>query len=519
MKRFVRASILTLATLAFVSTAAFGVELKGKLGLSANGGLYKLGLTDHSDYWTMGGVVGASLKYGLTNKFVLGVEGTGRMTWMADTSKWTDGAGFTFSNLDGGPKQKAFSVGLLGEYHFMPESKFSPYLSLGAGLYMWKWQDSSGNTLMSNDASLAQTGVPATAGTPAAPYELKDQELYGMLGLGFSYYISENFSWDLGGRARYLSHFLTDFKDDMDIIGKDPGQLDLPKLTAEAYTGFTFYFGGGAKDEDLDGVNDNKDKCPGTKIGCRVDEAGCPVDSDGDGVCDGIDACANTPKGAKVDAKGCPMDSDGDGVSDGTDKCDNTPKGCTVDATGCPTDADGDGVCDGLDKCADTPKGCTVDANGCQTDSDGDGVCDGVDQCPNTAPGSQVNAIGCVLPTVEYIPEPDKPLVLKGVNFQTGKAILLENSKKILDEVAVSLMAHPEVKVEVGGHTDATGSDAHNMNLSEQRATAVRNYLAEKGVKPENLFVKGYGETTPIADNKTAAGRAQNRRVELKRVQ
>ncbi len=110
-------------------------------------------------------------------------------------------------------------------------------------------------------------------------------------------------------------------------------------------------------------------------------------------------------------------------------------------------------------------------------------------------------------------------MVLEGVNLKANKAVLLASSKKILDEVAISLMAHPEVKVEVGGHTDATGSDAHNLQLSEDRATAVRNYLVEKGVKPENLFVKGYGETTPIADNKTAAGRGQNRRVELKRVQ
>ena len=518
MKRFVFVPVLILLILSLISAAAIGAELKGKLGLSANGGIYKLGLTDHSDYWTVGGVVGASLKYGLSPKWVLGVEGTGRMTWLADTSKWADGAGFTFSNLNGGPKQKAFSIGLLGEYHFMPEKKFSPYLSIGAGLYTWKWQDSSGTTLMSNNPALSMTGIPTTD-KAGAPYELKDQELYGMLGLGFAYYLSENFSWELGARGRYLSHFLTDFKDSLDIVGTGAGQLDLPKLTAEVYTGFSFYFGGKAKDEDLDGVSDKKDKCPGTPVGCRVDATGCPVDADGDGVCDGIDACPNTPKGAKVDAKGFPKDSDGDGVSDGLDKCDNTPKGCTVDATGCPTDADGDGVCDGLDKCPDTPKGCTADATGCPTDSDGDGVCDGIDQCPNTPAGSKVNAIGCVLPTVEYIPTPEKPLVLKGVNFQTNKAVLLESSKKILDEVAVSLMAHPEVKVEVGGHTDATGSDAHNLQLSEERATAVRNYLADKGVKPENLFVKGYGETTPIADNKTAAGRAQNRRVELKRVQ
>ncbi|MCI0330756.1 MAG: OmpA family protein [candidate division Zixibacteria bacterium] len=518
MKRTVLTSLLALVFLSFVSTAAFGVDLKGKMGLSVHGGGYKLGLTDHSDYWTIGGVVDASLKYGLTKNWVVGVEGTGRMNWLADTSKFADGAGFTFDNLADGPQQRAFSGGLLAEYHFMPEKKLSPYVSIGAGIYLWKWRDKDGNTLMSDTSLLNGTGVPDTdkAGNP---YELKDQELYGMLGLGVEYFISENFSWELGGRARYLSHFLTDFKDDKDIVGTGANELDLPKLTAEVYTGFSFYFGGKVGDEDLDGVSDKKDKCPGTRVGCRVDADGCPVDSDGDGVCDGIDACANSPKGVKVDSKGCPTDSDGDGVSDGTDKCDNTPKGCTVDAAGCPTDADGDGVCDGLDKCADTPRGCTVDASGCQTDSDGDGVCDGVDQCPNTPAGSEVNAVGCVLPKVEYIPTPEKPLVLKGVNFQTGKAVLLDASKTVLDEVAISLMAHPEVKVEVGGHTDATGSDAHNLNLSEQRATAVRNYLVEKGVKAENLFVKGYGETTPIADNKTVSGRAQNRRVELKRVQ
>lgn len=518
MKRFGLAPVLALVFLALASATAFGSELKGKLGLSAHGGGYKLGLSNHSDIWTLGGVVDASLKYGLTKNWVLGVEGTGRQTWLADTSKFADGAGFTFTNLEGGPRQRAFSVGLLGEYHFTPDKKISPYVSFGAGLYSWKWADSSWTILMSGNSSLDVAGIPDTDNAGNA-YELKDQVLYGMLGAGVEFFLGENFSWELGGRLRYLSHLLTDFKDSKDILGTGTGQLDLPKVAAEVYTGLSFYFGGKAGDEDLDGVSDKKDKCPGTKVGCRVDAAGCPVDSDGDGVCDGIDACANTPRGAKVDSKGCPMDSDGDGVSDGIDKCPDTPKGCTVDASGCPTDADGDEVCDGLDKCPDTPRGCTADASGCPTDSDGDGVCDGVDQCPNTPAGSQVNAIGCVLPKVEYIPTPEKPLILKGVNFETNKAVLLESSKKILDEVAISLMAHPEVKVEVGGHTDATGSDAHNLDLSEGRAIAVRDYLVEKGVKPENLFVKGYGETTPIADNKTKPGRAQNRRVELKRVQ
>ena len=115
MKRFGSASVLALVFLALISTTAFGSEWKGKLGLSAHGGLYKLGMTDHSDYWTMGGMVDVGLKYGLTPKWVIGVEGTGRQTWLADTSKWADGAGFTFTNMDGGPRQRAFSGGLLGE--------------------------------------------------------------------------------------------------------------------------------------------------------------------------------------------------------------------------------------------------------------------------------------------------------------------------------------------------------------------------------------------------------------------
>ena len=95
---------------------------------------------------------------------------------------------------------------------------------------------------------------------------------------------------------------------------------------------------------------------------------------------------------------------------------------------------------------------------------------------------------------------------------------MFDTSKVILDLVATSLMAHPEVQVEIGGHTDATGAAAHNMQLSEDRAKAVRDYLVGKGVKPENLYVKGYGKTKPIATNKTKAGRAQNRRVELTRL-
>lgn len=92
---------------------------------------------------------------------------------------------------------------------------------------------------------------------------------------------------------------------------------------------------GDIMDEDGDGVNDDKDKCPGTPKGIKVDAKGCPLDADGDGVPDHKDRCPNTPKGVKVDKAGCPVDSDGDGVPDYKDKCPGTPAGAKVDANGC----------------------------------------------------------------------------------------------------------------------------------------------------------------------------------------
>jgi OOP family OmpA-OmpF porin len=108
-------------------------------------------------------------------------------------------------------------------------------------------------------------------------------------------------------------------------------------------------------------------------------------------------------------------------------------------------------------------------------------------------------------------------LTLRGVNFELGKAVLLPVSRDILEEVARSLVANPQVRVEVGGHTDSTGSRALNERLSQARAESVKAFLVENGVAAENMEVKGYASTQPVATNKTASGRAQNRRVELRR--
>src|SRR3989454_327080 len=242
-----------------------------------------------------------------------------------------------------------------------------------------------------------------------------------------------------------------------------------------------------------------------------------PKDSDKDGVTDKKDACPNTPLGATVDLRGCPTDSDHDGVYDGLDKCPNTPAGATVDANGCPSDADSDGVPDGIDQCPNTPAGAHVDAKGCPVDSEGDGVPDGRDKCPNTPPGSKVDANGCIIlsqpevgPAAPGAPRPT--LILRGVNFEWGRSALTRGSYAVLDQVAGSLVANPEISIEIAGYTDNTGAAALNVRLSQARAASVRAYLARKGVAPGRMVAKGYGASGFIAPNTTAAGRAQNRR-------
>ncbi len=277
--------------------------------------------------------------------------------------------------------------------------------------------------------------------------------------------------------------------------------------------GLSFLLGGKRDgDHDRDGVKNSLDQCPDTPAGDRVDAKGCtvPKDADGDGVLDAADKCPNTPAGTAVDATGCPKDSDGDGVLDAADKCPNTPAGTAVDASGCPRDSDKDGVIDTLDKCPNTPAGTAVDATGCPSDSDHDGVLDAADKCPNTPAGTTVDAVGC-----PALFGTGASLVLQGVNFQTGKAVLLPESQTILDRVAESLNNNPTVTVEVGGHTDNTGRKATNLRLSQARASAVRDYLISKGVDGGRITAKGYGPDQPVADNATAAGRAANRRVEL----
>ena len=281
-----------------------------------------------------------------------------------------------------------------------------------------------------------------------------------------------------------------------------------------------FNFGGKPKDSDADGVPDKNDKCASTPTGALVDATGCPTDADKDGVFDGLDRCPQTPHGATVNAEGCPSDTDKDGVFDGVDKCANTPVGATVDASGCPSDTDNDGVVDGIDQCANTPTGAKVDEKGCPMDTDRDGVPDGLDKCEGTPDSVRVDKDGCPIEISERETQfLETGLIrLNDVNFATGKAVLMESSYPSLNQVGGLLENWPQLKIEIGGHTDSQGAAAANQKLSLDRAAAVEKYLLEhfKGLTDAQFTVKGYGEAKPLVPNTSKASMAKNRRVEFK---
>ena len=287
------------------------------------------------------------------------------------------------------------------------------------------------------------------------------------------------------------------------------GVLDRHDHCADTFAGATVDERGCELDSDKDYVVDRLDQCPGTAEDAPVDRKGCEIDCDGDGVVNSKDNCPRTPAGVEVNALGCVLDSDGDGVTDSNDRCPETPAGASVDVQGCELDTDGDGVTDSNDLCPGTRAGASVDAQGCVLDSDGDGVLNNADLCPGTAPGVEVDVTGC---------DRAQPILLRGVNFHYDTANLTDEAMAILDSVALTLLNFPEIRLEVAGHTDSSGDDAYNLDLSQQRSEAVRSYLTSKGVHTEVLGAHGYGEERPVASNTTAAGRAENRRVELIRL-
>lgn len=253
-----------------------------------------------------------------------------------------------------------------------------------------------------------------------------------------------------------------------------------------------------------------------------------PGDTDRDGIPDDDDICINDAEdldGFK-DSDGCPeLDNDSDGITDASDRCRDAAedKDGFQDNDGCPdADNDNDGVTDARDGCPDQAGLAAM--NGCpSTDTDADGVGDSADRCP-TAPETRngfADDDGCpdsaplAAPTGLATRGNDQILLSRPVEFDTGKSSILGSSYAVLDSVAAILKADPALKVEIGGHTDNEGDDTANQVLSKDRADAVFEYLLSKGVEARRMRTVGYGETQPVDTNRTAEGRAKNRRIEF----
>ena len=302
-------------------------------------------------------------------------------------------------------------------------------------------------------------------------------------GLGRASFDKDQFSTDdtqlNGGVGAFLA-----FSDRLGMRGDlrgvhstQPGGIDLL-----ASLGLTAVLGPladrGPADADRDGVPDDSDRCPGTPLGTTVDASGCEMDSDGDGVADSADQCPNTARGAQVDKNGCEGDSDGDGVKDSADACPDTPRGVAVNSRGCPPDADGDGVPDYQDKCPDTERGALVDADGCYQTLD------------------------------------ETVRIDLNLEFDTNSSVLRPDHAPEIERVADFLTKYPQTQTVIEGHTDSSGAESYNLQLSERRAKAVHDELVSRyGVRTDRLSYRGYGEARPIADNNTAEGRQRNRRV------
>jgi OOP family OmpA-OmpF porin len=258
-------------------------------------------------------------------------------------------------------------------------------------------------------------------------------------------------------------------------------------------------------------------------FGGKSTAAAEPVgDSDGDGVNDNDDRCADTPAGTPVDGTGCMADADHDGVTDSKDRCPKTPAARKVNQHGCENDSDRDGVVDDLDRCPGTPAGSKVNAIGCESDSDADGIVDSKDQCPGSRPGDKVDDKGCLSMKEQSIPPgltfsvTGEAFTLRGVTFEYDSALLTTASATVLTGVAATLRDRPELRVEISGHTDDRGTEPYNIELSRQRAEAVKAFLVKNGVTEANVAAEGYGSARSIASNDSKDGRSQNRRVELR---
>ncbi len=423
----------------------------------------------------------------LNNTIFGGVDGVFNFKILNDTNRVVPyllaGAGVTFESMETANTQIPFGFGAnyqVGEHSFInAQLEYRTSLAdernnfqLGMGLiYRFRKVDNDGDGVVDHlDACPEVPGVIALNGCP-------DRD-------GDNVTDAKDLCPDEPGRR------VTDGCPDRDRDGITDADDPCPDEAGNF---------NGCPDSDGDGVGDDTDKCP--EVAGIIVLQGCP-DSDGDGIADVDDQC---PQQVGVVANnGCPFfDTDNDGVDDDTDLCPNE-RGSKATG-GCP-DRDRDGVADKDDRCPDKAGPFT----GCP-DTDGDGIIDADDACPEQA-GITANK-GC--PELEAAEKEVLEIAMQAVQFETGKANLIASSNAVLDQIVDILKKYPGYKLRISGHTDNTGDPNFNQELSEFRALACYDYIIGKGIDPQRLSYAGFGQTQPIADNRSRAGRRLNRRVEF----
>ncbi len=372
-------------------------------------------------------------------------------------------------------------VSISMRFNFLKDKRIIPYASLGAGMLFWDLRNHA-----EDDYSLFAKKIGDSV------YE--DTDNYGFItaGLGFEFYLTRVVGLEIG--FKYNNMITSEFREDMSGYGNE----DEHEGVLEFRLGFNLHMAS-AKDTDNDGVLDKLDLDPlnPEDFDGFEDEDGAPdPDNDKDGILDADDKAPNEAEDMDgfQDKDGIPdPDNDGDKILDVNDASPN-------DAEDFDDFEDEDGTPD--------------------PDNDGDRILDANDGCPNEAEtfnGFQ-DEDGCPDKKPEIVFEEKAPIILDGVTFASGSSELTMETKNVLGKVVRTLNDYPEMKLEINGYTDNTGSLKYNMKISKARAESVKTYLVNQGIKADRLTANGFGPENPMVSNSTKEGRAKNRRIEFFRV-
>jgi len=465
--------IITIIIFTIIITTLFANTIKGQYYGGIHCSFVKLVGGDRDDSSVRGW---SGLNFGYYFFDNLGVELSSSIGWVGVRD--SDYPIELFSHFKHEPGTSNYTLimpfSLNTKYIIQSEWKWNPFVLGGLGSTYWNLQ---------NETNSLRSGANFT----------------GILGVGVEGTISDFYSIEFS--TRYYSLFGQN--EDMSGFG------DEQKGAFEVRFGFNFNFGKW-KDSDGDGFYDREDGAPfdPEDFDSFEDKDGIPEeDNDLDGILDVDDNCPGNDTTVSIeentkedidefeDEDGCPdVDNDGDGIPDEKDAEPNLPEDFDnfEDEDGAPElDNDNDGILDADDMCPNKPE----NINGF-LDEDG---------CPDEKP----------IKKPEVVFEKAKPIVLDGVTFSLGSAELTSGAKEILLKVVRTLKDYADMKLKINGHSDSSGKRSFNLKLSQRRADSVKQYLVNQGIDPYRLSSVGKGPDNPIATNSTKEGRAKNRRIEF----